>query len=66
MSRINYITVGYFNIELVWINDGSNQLNTTILRKNNLKKILRFTKVIYDENDGNMGIGYTLNKCENV
>ncbi len=56
--------VGYFNIELVWINDGSDQLNTTILRKmlKQFKNTTRFTNLIYDENDGNMGIGYTLNK----
>ena len=55
---------GHFNMELVWINDGSDTLNTTLLKKylDNFKKTTRFTKIIYIENDGNKGIGYSLNK----
>jgi GT2 family glycosyltransferase len=55
---------GYFNIELVWINDGSDELNTKLLKKclDNFEKTTRFVKVIYEENDMNRGIGYTLNK----
>ena len=55
---------GYFNIELVWINDGSNVINTRILQQllTQFEKTVRFIKVVYNENDGNKGIGYTLNK----
>lgn len=55
---------GHFNIELVWINDGSDDLHTKILKKQleNFENTTRFTKVIYEENNGNKGVGYTLNK----
>ena len=55
---------GYFNIELVWINDGSNDLNTRILKELliHFQKTTRFIRVVYDENDRNKGIGFTLNK----
>lgn len=55
---------GYFNIELVWINDGSNELNTRILKEllTHFEKTTRFIKVVYNENEGNKGIGFTLNK----
>jgi GT2 family glycosyltransferase len=62
---------GHFNIELVWINDGSDEMNTTLL-KNFLEffqNTTRFTRVVYIENDGNRGIGYSSNKgielCKN-
>jgi GT2 family glycosyltransferase len=59
---------GLFNIELVWINDGSDTLNTTLLKRylEHFQKTTRFTKVVYEENDGNKGIGYTLNKGINM
>jgi glycosyltransferase involved in cell wall biosynthesis len=59
---------GYFNIELVWINDGSDELNTKLLKKclENFEKTTRFVKVIYEENDMNRGVGYTLNKGVNT
>jgi glycosyltransferase involved in cell wall biosynthesis len=55
--------VGWFNIELVWINDGSDVLNTAILKGllSNFEKTTRFTKVVYHENEKNMGIGHSLN-----
>lgn len=56
--------VGNILFEIVWINDGSNELNTKLL-VNLLDKFIkttRFTSLIYEENDGNKGIGYTLNK----
>ena len=55
--------VGIFNMEIVWINDGSDKLNTALLKKQleQFEKTTRFTKVIYHENEKNMGIGYTLN-----
>lgn len=62
---------GYFGMELVVINDGSDQEHTQILEAEleHFKKNTRFTKVIYDKLDKNMGIGYALNcgllKCTN-
>jgi glycosyltransferase involved in cell wall biosynthesis len=55
---------GLFNIELVWINDGSDMMHTMILKKmlDKFEKTTRFTKVVYSENDGNKGLGYTLNR----
>ena len=44
---------GLFNIELVWINDGSNRENTEILKQmlDNFSSTSRFTTVKYLEND---------------
>lgn len=55
--------IGWFNIELVWINDGSDPLNTKLLKGllDNFEKTSRFIKVVYHENEKNMGIGYSLN-----
>ena len=55
---------GYFNIEIVWINDGSNEINTKLLKKSLeiFKENARFITIIYEENNGNKGIGFTLNK----
>lgn len=55
---------GRFNIELVWINDGSNVINTTVLQRmlSAFENETRALTVKYIENDGNKGIGYTLNK----
>ena len=59
---------GRFHIELVWINDGSDALNTKLLQKllEKFKNETRYTSVVYEENDGNKGIGYTLNKGINL
>ena len=56
--------VGHIFFEIIWINDGSNDLNTKILKKMlyEFENTTRFVSVIYSENDGNKGIGYTLNK----
>lgn len=56
--------VGHIFFEIIWINDGSNELNTKILKKMlyEFENTTRFVSVIYSENDGNKGIGYTLNK----
>ena len=59
---------GKFNIELVWINDGSSIINTTVLKKL-LDKFIAETRNItlaYYENDGNKGIGYSLNRGINL
>jgi mannosyltransferase OCH1-like enzyme len=54
---------GWFNIELIWINDGSDSLNTKILKGllANFEKSTRFTKIIYHENEKNMGVSFSLN-----
>jgi len=55
---------GYYHIELIWINDGSDKLHTLLLQRylENFRKSTRFVKVVYEDNNGNKGIGYTLNK----
>jgi len=56
--------LGYYNFEIIWINDGSDEFHTIILKKilNEFENTTRFCTVVYSENDGNKGIGYTLNK----
>ena len=56
--------MGDFSMEIIWINDGSDKLNTTLLKQTLeiFKQTTRFIKVVYYENDVNKGIGYTLNK----
>lgn len=55
---------GHFNIEIIWINDGSDEIHTKLLKAviEKYRRIMRFTDIVYCENDGNKGIGYTLNK----
>ena len=50
--------------EIIWINDGSDELHTKIL-KGLLQKfevVAKYCKVCYFENDKNMGLGYSLNR----
>jgi len=56
--------IGYFNIELIWINDGSDELHTKLLKNllDNFLKTSRFTTLVYEENETNKGVGYSLNK----
>jgi len=56
--------VGHFGMEIIWINDGSDALHTMLLKKiiQNFQETTRFIKIIYNDNDGNKGIGFTLNK----
>lgn len=56
--------VGWFNMELVWVNDGSDALNTRLLKGllDHFERTTRFTKVVYYENDTNLGISASLNK----
>ena len=55
---------GHFGIELVWINDGSNELSTKLLEKTleEFKAKMRFVKIVYKKWPTNKGIGYSLNK----
>ena len=55
---------GHFNMEIVWINDGSDDIHTLLLKTilDKFIKKMRFTTIHYIENDGNKGIGYTLHK----
>jgi hypothetical protein len=58
------IQEGLFHMEVVWINDGSDAIHTAILKKmlEQFEKTTRFTTVVFSENDGNKGIGFTLNR----
>jgi cellulose synthase/poly-beta-1,6-N-acetylglucosamine synthase-like glycosyltransferase len=50
--------------EIIWINDGSDEFHTKLL-KGLLKKfelVAKHVKVRYFENDKNMGLGYSLNR----
>lgn len=60
--------IGHIFFEIIWINDGSDELHTTILKKMlfEFENTTNFVTVIYEENDGNKGIGYTLNKGVNM
>ena len=55
--------IGHFNMEIVWINDGSDDLHTQLLKKalEHFERTTRFVTIVYSENEGNKGIGYTLN-----
>lgn len=55
--------VGNFGIELIWINDGSDEDNTSNLENmlNHFIKTTRFIKLIYKRLEKNMGISYALN-----
>ena len=54
---------GHFGIELVWINDGSNEMETRLLEAEleNFQKSTRFTRLIYSKNPQNMGLSASLN-----
>ena len=54
-------------MELVWINDGSDITYSNIEKTvEKFEETTRFTSVVYMENDGNKGIGYTLNRGINL
>ena len=55
---------GNIKLEIIWINDGSDELHSSILKKllDNFKNTTRFIDVIYIENDVNKGLGFSLNK----
>lgn len=56
--------VGHIGIEIVWIDDGSDELNSTLLKKalEEFEKTTRFVRMTYSENEENKGLGYSLNK----
>ena len=55
---------GHFGIELVWINDGSNELATALLEKTleSFRQTTRFCRVVYHKMETNKGISTCLNK----
>ena len=55
--------VGHFAIEIIWINDGSTEENTKLLKQllDHFQTTCRFVRLRYFENNGNKGIGYSLN-----
>lgn len=63
--------IGNFGVELVWIDDGSYELNSTMLTKllNNFKKGKKHFRIKYYKFENNMGISrclqYGVNLCEN-
>ena len=59
---------GYFGIEVVWINDGSNALNTSLLERElkNFEINTRFTSVKYIKMEENKGISYCLREGVNL
>ena len=53
---------GHFGMEIVWINDGSDDIHTQLLERelDNFKKTTRFINVIYYKNPKNVGIAQSL------
>jgi len=53
---------GHFQMELVWINDGSDEEHTMKLKQtlDRFSKTTRFTNVVYRKNDTNKGLGYCM------
>lgn len=56
--------IGNIALEIVWIDDCSDELNKTQtkLLLDDFIKTTRFTSLVYEENEQNMGLGYTLHK----
>jgi mannosyltransferase OCH1-like enzyme len=55
---------GHFGIELVWINDGSNELATALLERvlDQFRQTTRFCRVVYHKMEINRGISTCLNR----
>lgn len=55
--------IGPFGMELVWINDGSTEINTRVLEGmlKRFEETTRFTKLVYLKHESNQGIGKSLN-----
>jgi hypothetical protein len=56
--------VGDFGMEIVWINDGSDELNTKLLEAqlNRFEQTTRFCKIIYKKNEQNIGVCKSLHE----
>ena len=56
--------IGHFGIELIVINDGSNEKYSEVLKEElrNFKNSTRFCKLIYKRNTNNMGLSFSLNR----
>jgi len=70
ISCINSIKeqIGTFGLEVVWINDCSDDINTKILLKllDTMIKPLKNCKLIYERLDNNSGISFSLNRGVNL
>jgi hypothetical protein len=56
--------LGDFGMEIVWINDGSDELNTKLLEAqlNRFEQTTRFCKIIYKKNEQNIGVCKSLHE----
>jgi len=59
---------GHIFFEIIWINDGSDEIHTKILKQmlDDFENTTRFIKIVYSENDVNKGLGYSLNRGVNL
>ena len=59
--------IGHIFFEIIWINDGSNELNTTILKKMlfEFENTTNFVRVVYDENNNGNTFNKGVNMCSN-
>ena len=59
---------GNFNIEIVWIDDGSDSNNSLLVEKSliHTKYYSRFIKIVYFKNEKNMGKDYYINYCNKL
>ena len=55
---------GHFGMELVWVNDGSDDLSTKLLEKalEQFRQRSRFCRIVYKKMENNMGVPYCLNQ----
>jgi GT2 family glycosyltransferase len=53
---------GHFGMEIIWINDGSDEIHTQLLEREleNFRKTTRFTTINYSKNSSNIGIAKSL------
>ena len=62
--------IGNFGMEIIWINDGSNDMNSTILEKmlQRFEETTRFVKVVYEKRENSgvcKSLNYGLTLCTN-
>ena len=55
---------GHIGFEVVWIDDGSTSMHASILQRllKTMEKTSRFIQTVYEANEENMGIGYSLQR----